>query len=131
MTLMECINAYSAILELERKEQPFKLAYGMMTVKKALQPHVTFFAEKEMKLVKEYAVLGADGRPELTAEGGFRFRDPTRAGEYAVRRTEIGSVEVNEELPCLTVPAPLQIQPVHLEALQGLLIFEDGGADNE
>lgn len=131
MTLMECIAAYAAILDMERQEQPFKLAYGMMTVKKALQPHVNFFSEKELELVKEYAVLGKDGRPELTETGGFRFKDPSRAGEYAVRRAELGAVEVNEELPRLTVPAPKTIQPMHLEALQGLLTFEDGGADNE
>jgi len=45
--------------------------------------------ESEVELVKEYAVLGADGNPETSENGGFSIRDDAAAGEYLAEREKL------------------------------------------
>lgn len=128
MYLIQCVNAYMAIRALGECECEYQTAHALVVLKHRLQPHVEFFAKSEMKLVEEYARREEDGKITITENGGFVFSDPALANEYARRRTELGMVLVEEELPVLHVPAPKMIRPVHLEALNGFLDFGGDGA---
>jgi hypothetical protein len=46
--------------------------------------------ESELELLKEYAVLGEDGDPEITDDGGFTLRDGG-AREYLAEREKLFS----------------------------------------
>lgn len=127
MYLIQCVNAYTAVLAMSQQEQEYKTAYALMTLKRKLQPHVDFFTGEEMKLVEQYSVKDGKGKTVLNERGNFTFQDPEKAEEYARRRTELGMVEVNEDFPILYVPAPKAIRPVHLEALEGFMEFEEAG----
>lgn len=128
MYLIQCVNAYTAIMALEERECDYKTAHALVMMKRKLQPHIEFFTKHEMRLVEEYARRGEDGKIELTDRGSFVFADPTKAAEYARRRTDLGMVDVGEDITPLCVPAPAAIRPAHLEALEGFLKFEDGEA---
>lgn len=132
MYLMQCVTAYGAVLELEKREWDYKTAHALVTLKRRLQPQVDFFTKEELKLAREYAKLDEKGNVILTERGTFPFREPGMAQEYARRRTELGLVEVQEAYEPLRVPVPGSITPAHLEALDGFLTFQEteggGGA---
>lgn len=123
MYLIQCVNAYTAVLAMTQQEHDYKLAYALTTLKRRLQPHIDFFTQQEFKLVEEYATRDEKGKVILNERGNFTFQDPEKTEEYAERRTALGMVEVNEAFPVLTVPAPKTIKPVHLEALEGFIDF--------
>lgn len=123
MYLIQCVNAYTAVLAMTQQEHDYKLAYALTTLKRRLQPHIEFFTQQEFKLVEEYATRDEKGKVILNERGNFTFQDPEKTEEYAERRTALGMVEVNEVFPALTVPAPKTIKPVHLEALEGFIEF--------
>lgn len=133
MHLIQCVNAYTAILALSDRECDYKTAHGLVLLKHRLQPHVEFFALREMELVSEYAAKDENGRPDINDRGKFVFADPVKAEEYAARRAELGMVDVQESFPLLHVSMPATIRPMYLEALEGFLIFddkeEDGGGE--
>lgn len=130
MYLIQCVNAYEAVLAMSREEHSYKLAYAIATLKRRLQPHVDFFTRSEYKLVEEYAQRDENGKVILNENGSFNFIDPNKAGEYEGRRGELGMMEVNEAIEILVAPPPETIKPVYLEALDGFIEFEDiGGAE--
>ena len=55
MYLIQCVNAYTAVLAMTQQEHDYKLAYALTTLKRRLQPHIEFFTQQEFKLVEEYA----------------------------------------------------------------------------
>lgn len=126
MYLIQCVNAYAAVLAMNQQEHEYKMAYALAALKRKLQPHVEFFTGEEMKLVEQYSQKDDKGKTILNERGNFTFADPEKAGEYAERRTELGMVEVNEDFQPMRVPAPKTIRPVHLEALEGFMEFEEG-----
>lgn len=132
MYLKQCVDAYGAVLTMMEKEWDYATAHALVTLKRKLQPHADFFTKEEMKLAKEYAKLDKKGNITLTERGTFLFREPGKAGEYAARRTELGTVEVQEEFKPMHVPMPERITPAQLDALEGFLTFEEpeggGGA---
>lgn len=132
MYLKQCVDAYGAVLDMMEKEWDYKTAHALVTLKRKLQPHVDFFTKEEMKLAKEYAKLDKQGNIIFTERGTFPFREKDMAKEYAARRTELGTVKVQEDFKPLRVPMPERITPAQLEALEGFLEFEEpeggGGA---
>ena len=44
--------------------------------------------ESEVELLKEYAVLDADGNPKATEDGGYTLKEST-AGEYRIERNKL------------------------------------------
>ena len=126
MYLIECVNAYTAILALAEQECDYKTAYALVTLKRRLQPQIDFFTQKEMELVRLFAAKTESGDVALNDRGNFIFADPSKANEYAKRRTELGMVEVQGHLDPVRMPTPPSIKPIHLEALEGFVIFEDG-----
>lgn len=132
MYLKKCVDAYGAILTMMGKEWDYATAYALVTLKHQLMPHAMFFAKEEMKLAREYAELDENGNIILTGRGTFRFRDPDKAGEYARKRTELGTVEVRERFIPVRMKEPERITPEHLEALEGFVTFgEEEGEKNE
>ena len=127
MYLMQCVEAYGAVLGMMQQERDYVTAHALLTLKRKLEPHCSFFAKEEMKLEKEFAQLDERGEVQFTERGTFRFRAPELAKAYAERRTELGTVEVQEEFPALRVPPPEKITPAQLEALEPFVQFGAGG----
>lgn len=128
MYLIQCVNAYTAVLALAEKECDYNTAYALVMLKRKLQPHVDFFVAQEMELVEKYARKDDDGKVIMTERGGFVFADPSKAEEYETRRRQLGMVDVAGEFEPVCVPVPATITAIHLEALEGFLNFE-GGSD--
>lgn len=129
MYLKQCVDAYGAVLDMMEKEWDYTTAHALVTLKRRLQPQADFFAQEEMKLVKEYGKTDANGKVVFTERGTFMFREQELAEEYAERRVKLGMVEVQEEYKPLRVPMPERITPAQLEALGNFLEFgeERGG----
>ncbi len=126
MYLIQCVNAYTAVLAMAEKECAYKTSYALVMLKRKLQPHIDFFVSREMELVKTYARKDDDGKIAMTERGKFIFEDPEKAEEYENQRRQLGMVEVLEEFKPVRVPVPSSISVIHLEALEGFLEFEGG-----
>jgi hypothetical protein len=124
MYLIQCVNAYIACTQLMDKECDYLTAYALTRLKKALQPHAEFYAKKEMELAKEFGVKDENGNLKLKEKGTFTFADPARADEFNKKKTELGSVEIDEEIMARKMKPPASIKPAQLEALEGFVIFE-------
>ena len=125
MNLMECVKAYEAVQGMQNQEQDYKTAYALTMLKRKLQSQVDFFTQKELELVREYAVMDEKGNIVLTEQQGFTFREAEKAREYAERRGELARVEVEETFEPFAVPAPKTIKPRYLEALEGFISFTE------
>lgn len=120
MNLGQCEKAYTAILELSRKEMDYQTAHELVGLERELLPHVSFFAEKERELVEQYAAV-ENGRIKFGANG-FVFKDQSQAEEYRAKHKELESV-------CVNVSASRKIKiekitPSQLSALEGFCEFE-------
>lgn len=127
MRLIQCVNAYTAIVALSEKECDYRTAHVLVMLKRRLQPHVDFFAKEEMELVEQFAVKDDNGKIVMNEHRNFTFADPARSGEYAKLRSDLGMIDIQEQFTPLRAPMPSSIRPVHLEALEGFIEFEDGG----
>lgn len=121
--LIQCVNAYAALLPLMDREWDYKTAHGLMMLKRKLQLHASFFSQEEMKLAQEFAEKDENGQIRWKGAGRFAFQDPSRAKEYDSRRTELGAVEIQEQWEPLRIPVPEAIKPAQLEALEGFIEF--------
>lgn len=124
MKLIQCANAYEAVLTLERQEMDCKTAYALVKLKRKLQADVEFFLKEEKDLIDSYADRDEEG--EIIQENPTKIQilDPEKRKEYESKRTELCEIEVQEELEPWRAPMPKAIQPVHLEALEGFIEFE-------
>lgn len=126
MKLIQCVNAYAAVISLMEREWDYETAYGLMILKRNLQPHADFFSKEEMKLVEKFAKKDGNGNIEWSRPGSFIFRDPKDSGEYMRSRNELGAIEVKEKFCPLNLPRPETIKPIYLEALEDFVEFEGG-----
>lgn len=124
MKLIQCANAYTALLALYTQETEYKTAYALVKLMRKLKPHYDFFAAEETKLVEEFAKKNDKGKVLYTERGTFVFADPERAEEYNKKKEELGGLDVEEEFSPRSVRAPAAIRPIQLEALDGFLVFE-------
>ena len=91
MYLIQCVNAYTAVLALAEKECDYKTSYALVMLKRKLQPHIEFFVAQEMELVERYARKDDDGNVIMTERGGFDFADPSKAEELCDNNGPKGS----------------------------------------
>lgn len=123
-TIKQCVDAYIALLQINNVPCSYKTAYAMMQLKKELQEQVEFSAEQEMNIAKKYAVKDQNGEIQWIARGRFRV-EPDQAKDYYREMEEMQSVEVQIS-PVQAGAPPESITMEQLEALDGLLIFEEG-----
>ena len=123
-TIKQCVDAYNALLQINNVPCSYKTAYAMMQLKKELQEQVEFSAEQEMNIARKYAVKDQNGEIQWIARGRFRLV-PDQAKDYYREMEEMQSVEVQISPVQAGVP-PESITMEQLEALEGLLIFEEG-----
>ena len=127
MYLIQCVNAYAALLPLSEREWDYKTAYALVMLKRKLQPHIDFYTSKELELVEKYGKRDVAGKV-IIDNAKFTFKDAISAQEYDNARRELGMLSVSEEFAAVTVAMPASIKPVHLEALEGFILFEEGGS---
>ncbi len=128
MYLLECVTAYMGVKAMMEQECSYKTAHALLMLKKMLQPHAEFFANEEMKLASQFAVKDEAGAPLITEKGVFEFKDGADPAKYNEKRRELGMVSVEIDFEPVRVPVPAVIKPVHLEALEKFIIFEEGTA---
>lgn len=131
MKLKQCVEAYTAILELIEKEWSYQTAHALVTLKRELKPHVDFYAQEEMRLVEKFAAKDEKGNILWTGNGTFSFMEKSMALEYAKQRETLGNVEVQEDFRKIKAPAPERIKPSQLDALIGFIEFESGEGDEK
>jgi len=125
MILLQCVTAYVAVQKLMEQDMDFESAHAIMTLKRKLEHHAMFYAERERDLIMEYAVLGENGDIKLNPNGTFNFRDPERKPEYDRLRRELGSVGVElEGAGGIRLKPRFDVTPAQLEALDGLVEWE-------
>lgn len=129
MILIKCVNAYAAVQGLMDKELDYQSAHALVMLRKKLYPHVLFYQQEELKLVKEYGIKDEKGRVVWNGEGAFSFRSPKAAVAYDKKRRHLGLVEVQEDFGPVKVKRPDRITPAQLEALEGFLEFEEVSGD--
>ena len=123
-TIKQCVDAYNALLQINNVPCSYKTAYAMMQLKKELQEQVEFSAEQEMNIARKYAVKDQNGEIQWIARGRFRL-EPDQAKDYYSEMEKMQSVEVQIS-PVQAGAPPESITLEQLEALDGLLIFEEG-----
>lgn len=124
MELIKCAAAYMAVNQLCEKEWDYQSAYTLLALKRALQEHASFFTSKEMELAQSCGEKDEAGQLRMRENGSFPFASPEKAEEYQRRRAELAMVQVDPDWQEKTLPAPDQIAPAQLEALEGLVAFE-------
>lgn len=129
MKLIQCVDAYAAAVALAECECEYKTAYALVKLKRKLQHQVDFYSEQENKLMEEYAAKDENGRIEWVGPGKVQLKDTQAAEVFVAKRKELGEVDVDEEFKPMRVPAPKCIKPVHLEALDGFIVFDEGGGE--
>jgi len=123
--LVRCVDACLAVNGLMTQEWDYPSAYALTQLRRALQPHADFYIREENKLTLQYGKKDEEGQVCFTPRGTFLCQDPAQAGEYEARRRELGAVEVELDWEERTLPQPERIRPAQLEALEGLLKFEE------
>lgn len=129
MKLIDCINAYMAVLELSLLEWDFKTAHTFAMLKRTLAPHAQFYATEEKSLISDFAKKDENGNIVFTNKGSFLFDSLNDAPRYSEKRHELGDVEVTLHWEKVSLPRPERIKPVHIEALEPFVAF--GGEENE
>ena len=81
MKLIQCANAYAAVLTLERQEMDCKTAYALVKLKRKLQADVEFFLKEEKDLIDSYADRDEEG--EIIQENPTKIQilDPEKRKE--------------------------------------------------
>lgn len=123
MTLIQCLNAYIACTQLMEKECDYATAHSLLCLKRDLQPHADFYAQKEIELAKEYGEKDERGNLKVKDNGTFTFADPSKLNEYNRKKKELGEVEV--EITARRIKPPDSIKPAQLESLDGFVEWGD------
>ena len=122
MKLIKCVRAWSALNELSTMDWNYADAWKIVSLKKAVEPQVRFFAREELALVRHLTgqLPGADGSFTVTAAGGEQLRK---------QRTELEQVDTDipVELP-VKLTAPERIRPELMESLEGFVEFQEVSA---
>lgn len=130
MRLIDCVNAYTAVLSLMDKECGYQTAYALVRLKRQLQPHVEFFVGEESKLIQRYAAK-ENGKPAYTARGTVKFERVEDGVEYNTKWNELALIDVSEpfERVRVALPKTVSVKPVHLDHLNDFVLFEEVKSD--
>lgn len=121
MTPKQIVAAYKAIHELSGTVLPYRAARGVEALKKRLTEEFETVLEMERNLAEEYGgKLGS---------GGYRFPDREQAERF--RTIHNAAMEQEDDIPLPAVDLSkytdmLRISPGAIEALEGLVIWEEG-----
>jgi len=125
MLLIEAVAAYTAAMQMMEREMDYATAHALLLLKKRLQPHAEFYAERELELARSYGAKDDEGRVQTDELGRFTFRDEEAGREHNRRKLELGSVELQENWEKLRAPRPERISPAVLEALSAFIVFTE------
>lgn len=119
----EAVAAYRAVLELAEVRLPYRTAREVAAMRRRLREEYETAAERELALAKELGV-------EALETGKFRTKDPAAAEAFRRRHEEQMAEEAEIDLPAVDLSGfteMLQVSPDCLEALEGIVVFEEKG----
>ena len=122
--LERAADAYEALVKLSREKLTYRTAHAMMLLKKELHKEAEFLQDEELKIAKEHAVLNEAGEIQWIGDGKFQIREGMQK-QYRKAMQELLETEVLIEQMKAAIP-PENITLEQMEALDGLLIFEEG-----
>ena len=122
--LERAADAYEALVKLSREKLAYRTAHAMMLLKKELHKEAEFLQDEELKIAKEHAVLDEEGKIKWVGAGKFQIREGMQK-QYRKAMQELLETEVSIEQMKAAIP-PENITLEQMEALDGLLIFEEG-----
>lgn len=128
MKLIDCANAYQALLELMQREQPYKTALALVLLKSKLQPHILFYLEEERALIKKYAKKDEKGTPVMLDALHLAFESENDKAMYDAEHKKLDEAKIPDKLSVMSVTPPERITPAQLEALSVFLDFEEADA---
>lgn len=122
MTILKCLRAYKAILELENEKLDFSTAHTFVMAKRALEPHAEFYTEKEREIVEKYAIPDKDGNI-FSANGQFKMSANSTV-DFKRDKVELDAVEVEVEIKGKIKNLP-EVKPSVLDALLDVFEFSE------
>lgn len=128
-TLIQATRAYQAIGAFSEIPMDYASAHALVLMKRELEPHVAFFAEKEAELIRRYAETDDNGDPVTGDPGQYRLR-AAELPDFLRERAELNGVEVEitgRKLQRL----PETISPAALEALLAVFQLPEEGNDEQ
>lgn len=91
MKLIEIARAYMAIEKLADEKLPLKVSYGLSRIMDKLEKPFTFYANKEMELIRTYKPAEQEGTM-------IRFGNKETAAEFNQAHLELDEIEENVEI---------------------------------
>lgn len=122
MKLLKAVEVHRVLCETMEMEAGFSFAHALCMAKARLDPHVQFFVEKEMEMIRKYAVPGEDGGI-VGPDGKFNVK-PEEAKKFFAEKQELDAVEVEVEKVKVSTP-PERISGKALELLLEVMDFRD------
>lgn len=126
MTPRKVLNAYRAIKEISGTVFPYKTARAVAALKRKLQAEVDVIADTERALVEKYGGKMTGSRVDFdSAENVTAFQ--TEYNNFMEQGAEI-------DLPVVNLSKhtdALRLAPDTIEALEGIVIFEQEGVNSD
>ena len=122
MKLLKAVQVHRAVCETMEREVGFSFAHALCLAKAALDPHVQFFAEKEMELIQKYAEKTETGGV-VDQAGRFKLK-PDQADAFLKDKAELDGVDIEVEKVKVST-APERITGKALELLMEVMDFQD------
>ena len=95
MTIIDVLNALSALAELRKFKLPFAKAAQVFKLCRQLESVRSFYAEEEHKLLEQYAKKRSDGLPDITETGQVTFDSYTDRTAYCEKVNELYALDVS------------------------------------
>lgn len=112
--LITAVKLFDAIVKLSEAPMDYSSAHALVMTKAELEPHITFFAEKESDLLLAYTQKDEEGNPVMEGEGRYVIHKDDAAA-FRKEREQLNSVEVEikkrklKKLPETITPAILEV----------------------
>jgi len=124
MKLNDIVAAYMAAQGLMEEKLAYGTAAALVRLQAELRPLAEYYLAEERKLMLEFALTDETGHVVYSGPNRFVFDDPKKAPEYATRRRELAETDVDVAYQRLRCPAPEEIRPGAILALDPFLEFE-------
>ena len=129
MKLVQAVMAHLAAEELAKEKQRYALALALVQVRRGTQDAFEFYRRQETELVREFAQVEEGDTIKVNQAGGILMREGADPGEYEARRRELNETPWQVSWEPLEAPAPEEIRPAVLEALEGFVVFRQEGRE--